>query len=153
EEAVARRRRRDHGHRRLRVAAEEHHEEVALLRLRGHAGRWARALDVEDDERELEGDAEADRLALEDDTGACGGRDPERASERRAERGSRGGDLVLGLERADAELLVAGELLEDSRRWRDRICAEEDRQAALDARGDQSEREGLVAGDVPVQAW
>ena len=37
----------------------------------------------------------------------------ERAAERRAERRACGRDLVLGLERPHAELLVAGELLEN----------------------------------------
>ena len=57
--------------------------------------------------------------------------DPERAAERRAERRTDGGNLVLGLERADAEVLVAGELLEDPRGRRDRVRAEEERQLRL----------------------
>jgi hypothetical protein len=41
---------------------------------------------------------------------------PERATEAGAERCANGRDLVLGLEGADAEILVAGELLEDRAR-------------------------------------
>ena len=37
-----------------RVAAEQHHQQVALLRLRRHPGRRAGALDVADHERQLE---------------------------------------------------------------------------------------------------
>ena len=43
-----------------------------------------------------------------------GGRgDAERAAERRAERRADAGDLVLGLERAHAEALVLGQLVQD----------------------------------------
>ena len=57
--------------------------------------------------------AEADRLGLEREarTGRRG--HAERAAERRAERGADAGDLVLGLERRDAEPLEAGERVQD----------------------------------------
>ena len=84
-------------------------------------------------ERQLEHDREPDRLGLEDDARAGRGRDAERAAERRADRRAGGGDLVLGLERADAEVLVARELLEDRARRRDRVGAEEERQPATAA--------------------
>ena len=92
------------------------------------------ALDVDDDERELERHREPDRLRLEHDPGPCRRRHAERAAERRAERGSRGGDLVLGLERAHAEVLQLGELLEDVGGRRDRVGAEEERQTGELAR-------------------
>ena len=78
--------------------------------------------------------------------------DAERAAERGAERRAGGGDLVLGLEGADAELLVARELLEDRRGRRDRVRAEVERQLALHAGGDEAERQRLVARDLPVEA-
>ena len=106
-EAAAGSRRGEHRHRRLGVAAEQHHQQVGLLRLRRHPRRRAGALDVEDHERQLERDREPDRLRLEDDARAARGRDAERAAEGRAERGADRGDLVLGLEGADAEVLVA----------------------------------------------
>ena len=74
----------------------------------------------------------------------------ERAAERRAERRACSCDLVLGLERPHAELLVARELLEDRRGRRDRIRAEEERQPRQLRRRDQPVRERLVAGDVAV---
>ena len=80
------------------------------------------------------------------------GRDAERAAERGADRGADGGDLVLRLERADAEVLVARELLEDRARRRDRVRAEEERQPRQLRRGDEPERQRLVAGDVAVRA-
>ena len=92
-----------------------HHEQVRLLRLRRHPGRRPGALDVDDDERELERHREPDRLGLEDDPGPGRGRHAERAAEGGAERGARGRDLVLGLERPDAEVLELRELLEDVR--------------------------------------
>src|SRR5205814_10169271 len=54
--------------------------------------------------------------------------DAERAAEGRADGGADSRDLVLGLERADAEVLVPRELLEDRRGGSDRIRAEKDRQ-------------------------
>src|SRR5262249_46732756 len=103
------------------------------------------------EERQLEHHAEADGLGLEHDARPGRGADAERSAERRAERGTGGRDLVLRLERPDAEVLVAGELLEDRRGWRDRVRAEGERQARLRARGDEAERERLVPGDLPVE--
>src|SRR6185503_8800346 len=61
-------------------------------------------------------------------------------------------NLVLRLERAHAEGLVARELLEDRRRGRDRVGAEEEVEAALDRGSDEAVRDGRVAGDLPVDA-
>ena len=60
----------DHRHGALGVAAEEHHQQVGLLGLRRHAGRRPGALDVEDQQRQLERHAEPDCLGLEHDTRA-----------------------------------------------------------------------------------
>ena len=140
------------GYRALAVPAEEHHQQVGLLGLRRHPGRGPGALDVEDHERQLERDRETDRLRLQHDAGAGGRRDPERAAERRADRRADRRDLVLGLERDDAELLLAGELLEDRRGRRDRVGAEEERQPGELRRGDQAEGERAVARDLAVGA-
>ena len=104
-EAAARRRGGDHRHRRLGVPAPHREEEVGLLGLGRHPRGRACALDVDDHERQLERDGEADRLHLQDDAGTARRADAERAAEARAERGADGGDLVLGLERPDAEVL------------------------------------------------
>ena len=100
----------------------------------GMPGRGAGALDVEDQRAA----ARASRRARPSRPSArCPGPaevvTPSAPPNARAERGAHGGDLVLGLERADAEVLVAGELLEDRRRRRDRVRAEEERQPALHA--------------------
>jgi hypothetical protein len=77
------------------------------------------------------------------------GRDAERPAERGTDRGPGGRDLVLRLERADAEVLVARELLEDRARRRDRVGAEEERQPESRDAATSPERQRLVAGDVP----
>ena len=63
------------------------------------------------------------------------------APERRADRG----DLVFGLERVDAEVLVLRQLVEDVGGRRDRVRAEEQRPSRLLRRGDEAERQRLVA--------
>ena len=136
-EALRRSRRRDDRDGALAVAPEEHHQQVGLLGLRRHPRRGAGALDVEDQERELERDRQPDGLGLEDDARPGRRRDAERAAERGADSGADRGDLVLGLERDDAELLPARKLLEDRRRRRDRVGAEEERQPRELRSGDQ----------------
>ena len=69
-EALAGRRRGDDRQRRVAVPAEHHLEQVGLLVLRRHAGRRAGALDVDDDERQLDHDREAEGLRLQGDARA-----------------------------------------------------------------------------------
>ena len=77
---------------------------------------------------------------------------PELAGERGAERRADAGDLVLGLERRDAERLVLAQLVEDVGGRGDRVGAEEERQPGLHAAGDQAVGQRQVAGDVAVGA-
>ena len=84
--------------------------------------------------------------------GPAGGGDAEGAAEGGAEGGADAGDLVLGLEGADAEVLVLGELVEDVGGRGDRVGAEEQRQLRQVGGGDQAPGEGGVAGDVGVGA-
>ena len=84
-----------------------------------------------DDQRQLEADREAERLRLEVDAGTARGGDAELAGERGADRDRGGGDLVLGLQRAHAEVLVLRQLVEDVGRRRDRVRRVEDRQLGL----------------------
>ncbi len=136
-EALRRARCGDDRHRALAVAAVEDHQQVGLLWLRRHPGRRPGPLDVEDEERQLEHHRETDRLGLEHDPRSRRGRDTEGAAERRAERGTARRDLVLGLERRHSEVLLLSELLEDRGRRRDRVGAEEERQARQLRRGDE----------------
>ena len=53
------------GDRGLAVAAEHRLQQVGLLGLGRQAGRGAAALDVDDDQRQLERGGQADRLGLE----------------------------------------------------------------------------------------
>ena len=66
-------------------------------------------------------------------------------------RGDRG-DLVLGLERDHAELLVHRELVQDVRRRRDRVAALEETQPRLLRRHHEAHRERGVAREVAVDA-
>ena len=104
------------------------------------------------EQRQLEHDPEPDRLLLEHDPRSGGGGDAERAAEGRAERSSDGGDLVLGLEGADAEALVPRQLLEDRARRRDRVGAEEEVEPGELRGGDQPVGDCRVAADLPVDA-
>ena len=151
-EALRRRRGREHRHRALRVSPEQHHQQVGLFRLRRHPGRGAGALDVEDQQRELEHDPEPDRLLLQHDPRSGRGGDAERAAEGRAEGRADGRDLVLGLEGADAEALVPRQLLEDRARRRDRVGAEEEVEPGELRGGDQPVGDCRVAADLPVDA-
>jgi hypothetical protein len=123
-----------------------------LLGLGRQAGRGAAPLHVDDDERQLEGHREADRLRLQRDAGPGRGGDPEVPAERGAEGRADAGDLVLGLEGAYAEALVLAQLVEDVRRRGDRVGAEEQRQLGAPGGGDEPVGEREVAGDVAVGA-
>src|SRR4029079_17216551 len=100
-----------------------------LLVLGRHAGRGTGALDVDDDERELDHDGKAHRLALERDPRPGARGQTERATVASADRRTDRGDLVLGLEGLDAKGLVTGKLVEDVRGRGDRIGAVEQRPA------------------------
>ena len=65
------------------------------------------------EQRQLEADGQADRLALQGHARAARGGDAEVAAEGGAERRADAGDLVLGLHGADAEVLVLRQLVED----------------------------------------
>ena len=149
-EAVARRPRRDDRHRRFTVTPVHREQEVGLFGLRGQAGGRPTALHVDEQQRELEAHREAEALALEVDAGATRGGDAELARERGADRDADRGDLVFGLQRAHAEVLVARQLVEDVGRRRDRVRRVEDRQVRVLRRGEQPVRDRRVAADVAV---
>ena len=151
-EALGRGRGSDHRQRRLAVAAVDRHQQVGGLGLGRHPGRGAGPLGVDHQQRQLQGDGEADRLRLQVHAGAAGDRDAEMAAEGGAERHVRGGDLVLGLHGADAEALVARELVQELGGGRDRVAGEEQRQAAADARRDQPQGRRLRPVDAAVGA-
>ena len=77
---------------------------------------------------------------------------PEVAGERRTQRHAGGGDLVLGLHGAHAEVLVLGQLVEDVAGRGDGVAAEEHRQLGQLPGGDEAPRQRDVAGDVGVLA-
>jgi hypothetical protein len=114
------------GHGRLAVAAVHGVEEVGLLGLGGQSGRGSAALDVDDEQRQLEETARPIVSDLRSMPGTAGGGDPEGPAEGGPDGGADAGDLVLGLEGADPEVLVLGQLVEDVRGRGDRVGAEEE---------------------------
>ena len=63
----------------LRIASEECLQQIGLLGFRGEAGGRAATLDVADDERQFDGDCEAEGFCFERHAGPGGGGDSERA--------------------------------------------------------------------------
>ena len=151
-EAFAGRGRRDDRQRRVRVAPEHDLEQVRLLVLGRHPGRGAGALDVDDDERQLDHDGQPHRLRLERDARTGRGGQRERPAVARADGRADRGDLVLGLERLDPERLVAGQLVQDVRGRGDRVRAVEQLPVGQPRGGQEAERRRLVAGDVAIRA-
>src|SRR5204862_7329590 len=74
------------------------------------------------------------------------------AAEGCSQDGPGGGDLVLGLNGAHAEVLMLGKLVEDVRRRRDRIAGVEERELRALGRRDETPRDRCVSGDVAVAA-
>ena len=144
--------RRDHRHRRLAVAAVHRHQQIRLLGLRRHPRRGAGALHVDHDHRQLERRRQPDRLGLQVHPRPARRGHAEAPAERRSESHPRRGDLVLGLNRLDAELRVARELVQQLGRRRDRIARKQKPQTAPGARRDQPQRQRGRAVDVAVCA-
>ena len=92
------------------------------------------------------------RLGLEVDTGTARAGHTERPPEGGTDGGTDGGNLVLRLERPDPELLALRQLVEDVRRGRDRVGAQEQRQLRLSGGGDETPGKSRVAGDVRIGA-
>ena len=101
-----------------------------LLRLRRQPVDGTAALHVDDHHRQLHDHGEAERLGLQVHAGAARAGHRELAGERRAERHVRRGDLVLGLQRHHAEVLVPRELVQQLGGRRDRVARVEQRQPA-----------------------
>src|SRR5262249_2330793 len=110
------------------------------------------ALHVDDQQRQLQGDGQRDRLALERDTRPGRGGHAERTTVRCAERHADRGDLLFGLDGGDTEALVLAQLVQHVGGGRDRVGAEEDGQLRPYARGNDAQGERGVAGDVAVVA-
>ncbi len=132
------------------MTAVHREQQVGLLGLGGQTRGRSAALHVDQHEGELETDREAERLGLEIHAGTAGRRHPELAGERAPDGDADGGDLVLGLHRANTEVLVLRQLVEDVRRRGDRVRGVQDRQLRLLARRDQPVRERHISGDVAV---
>ena len=114
--------------------------------------RGAAALYVDDNERQLGHDGQAQRLALERKTRSRGGRHGEVAGVGGTDGRADAGDLILGLHGLHAEVLALGQLLEDDRRRGDGVRTAEERQPGLLGGGAQSPCRGDVAADGAVGA-
>ena len=112
EEAVRRAASSHHRQGGLAVAAVHGQHQVGRLGLGGQPGGRPAPLDVDDHQRQLQADGQADHLGFEGQTGAGGDGDPDVAPVAGPQSGADRGDLVLGLEGAHAEVLVLGQLVE-----------------------------------------
>ena len=152
EEAVGGALGRDDGQGRLAVAAVHGHQQVGGLGLGGQAGGGAATLDVDHHQRQFETDGQTHGLGLEGHSRTRGGGDADVAPVGRAQSRSHRGDLILGLQRADPEVLVAGEFVEDVAGRRDRVRPQEQRYPGQLGGGDQPPGQRGVAVDVGVGA-
>ncbi len=143
--------RRDHRHRRVAVAAVDRLVQVRLLGLGRQSGGRPAALGVDDHQRELGHDREADRLALQRDARPRRAGDAELAGVGRADRRGDRGDLVLRLEGGNAIFLQPREAVQDRRGRGDRVAAEEHRHVRQAGAGDQAQADRVSAGDGAVQ--
>jgi hypothetical protein len=116
------------------------------------AGRGAAALDVDDDQRQLGADGEADALHLQRDAGAGTGGDADGAAVGGADGGAHRGDLVLGLEGDDAVALHARQRVQHRRGGGDRIGAVEQVEAGQARPGIEAPGQRLGTGDGAVGA-
>ena len=128
-----------HRQRRLAVAAVERHQQVALLGLGGHArSRGRRAGRPRSPSGSSIATASETVSAFRSIPGPLVAVTPSLPGEGGAQRHAGRGDLVLGLHRAHAEPLVAGEAVQQLGGGRDRIAGVEELQPALHAGGDQA---------------
>ena len=103
----------DDRQRRLTVTTEHRDVQVGGFGLGRQTRRRATALNVDDQQRQLQRDAQADGFALQRQARATGGCDAEMPRERSAERHTDCRNLVLRLHRTHAEMLVLGQFVQD----------------------------------------
>ncbi len=97
-------------------------QQITLFDLRRQTGGGAATLHVDDDQRHLRHDGEADHLGLQRHAGAGRNRAGRLAGVGRADREADGGDLVFGLvHEAAGQRIVVGQVVRRGRRRRDRI--------------------------------
>ncbi len=142
--------RRHDRHRRLAMTPVHRQEQVGLLGLGRQSCRRSPALHVDDDHRQLHDHSEPERLGLQVHAGAAGAGHGEVSRERGAERDVRRGDLVLGLQRDDAEVLVPAQLVQELGRRRDRVAGIEQREPTAVGGRHQPPRQRGGARDVAV---
>ena len=136
----------------LAVTSVEGLHEVRLLALCRHTRRGTAALYIDDDERKLCDNGQADGFTLQCQTGAGGRRGTQATGERGTDGGADTCDLVFGLHRDHAEVLVLREFVQDVGGGCDGVATEEELQARLLGGGDETVGRGVVSAHVLVDA-
>ncbi len=126
--------------------------QIGLLRLRRKAGARTATLNINDDHRKLRHHREPDRFGLQGDARTARRCECQGATKSRAKRGGHCGNLVLGLERDESELLESRNLVQDLAGGSDRIASQEPLQLCLFRRSNHTDRQRLVPHDVAVAA-
>ena len=139
-----------HGHGALAVAAEEHLQEVGLLRLGGQARGGTATLHVEHDEGQLHDDGQVHGLRLQADAGSAGAGHGQCSAERGTQRRGAARDFVFALHGGDAQRLMFRQFVEHVGGRSDGIAAQIELEASLLGSSDEAVGRGLVAGDVHV---
>ena len=108
-------------------------QQIGLFGFGRKAGRRPAALNVANHQRQLDRDGQAERFGFQRHARAGRRGDAKSARIGGADRGRDRSDFVFGLEGDDAEILVHGKLVKNVGRRRNRIRAEEERNARLSA--------------------
>ena len=150
---IGRRTGRYHRHGAFAVAAIVGLHQVALLRFGRETRRGTAPLDIDDHQGDLQHDGQTHGFALEGDTRTAGRGHAQGAPVGSADGGSDRGDLIFGLEGLYAEILMAGQFVQDIRSGGDGVRSQEQGQAAVFGSRDQAIGYGLVAHDGTVHAF
>ena len=137
---------------RIRIAAVNGLVEIGLLGLCRQARRGSTALPVHDHERQFRAHGEPHGFGLERDARTRARRNADHAAIRGADSGADRSDLILRLERADAQFAQVREPMQERRGRRNRVGTEHHGAVGEFAGGRDTERERLGARDAPVGA-
>ena len=141
-----------HRHGAFAVTAEEHLQEVGLLRLRGKARSRSTTLNIEHHQRQFHDDAKVHGLRLQAYTRTRGRGHSQRTSEGSAECRSTAADFVLALYGGHAETLVLRQFVKHIGGWCDGVATQVKLQASLLGSGDETICCGFVTRNIHVAA-
>src|SRR5205823_1075232 len=112
--------------------------------------RRSATLNVDNHDRHFGHNREPDRLGLQCNAGSGGRRKSKRTPKGGADGGAYRGDLILGLEGEEAEVLESGHLMKNVRSGGNRITSKVSRQSRLRRGRDHSNGGCLIAGNVAI---